>query len=330
MFSLGEIMKGRESWWSESFDDSAIEDIVWQEIAASPSYGDFACYLVHRFVRARYFEEAQARYEALSQTDGDADPVGYRRAIARIQKLAEEGHAGALFHMGKMSALGIALEQDLGAAADWYRRAAALGDIRAHSNLGWMHQSGMGVAEDKAEAFRLLSVGAENGVLSAKAAVGVMLLNGEGCKSDTTRGLQLLEQSFDAGYSNAANHISDAYLAGQVLPLDVERGHAWLARAAEERNDRRSQAILGHYLVTGSHGKTDVAHGLELLQKAISNGYAVACLWLGALYAKGQGVDADIDRARLWYERGVSEGDPGSAHALMQLDAVMPDPHRMH
>lgn len=330
MFNLSEIMQGREKWWPDSFDDSTIENIVWQEIANSSSPGDFACYLVHRFLKAQHVDEAQARYDSL-QGDGNADPVAYRHAITRIRLLAESGHAGALFHMGKVCALGIALEQDLEAAAEWYQRAVALGDMRAHCNLGWMHQSGLGVAEDKEEAFRLLSIGAEHGVLSAKAAVGMMLLKGEGCRANPAQALHCLEQAFEAGYNNAANCIADAYLGGMGVAQNIQAGHHWLERAAVERNDARSQAILGHYLVTGSHGKQDVAHGLELLQQAISNGYAAACLWLGALYAKGQGVDTDIERARMWYERGVTEGDPGCAHALMQLDgAATPAPGRVH
>ena len=330
MTSLSEALTRHERWWPDHFDDSEIEAVIWPEIAISTSRGDFACYLVHRLLKARHLDEARLRYDHL--TDGDPDPLHYFQAINKVRALAEQGHAGAMFHMGKVHALGIAVERDVDEAAQWYRRAVDEGDMRAHCNLGWMYQSGMGVAEDKAEAFRLLSIGAEHGVLSAKAAVGMMLLQGEGCVADPAQALGVLEAAFEAGYSNAANCISDAYFAGEHLPHDVELGHVWLSKAAE-RGDARSMAILGHYLITGSHGKTDVTHGIALIYDAINHGYTPAYAWLGALYEKGQGLERDLGRAQAWYERGVAAGDEGSGLGLSRLQqSVMPEStsHSVH
>lgn len=316
MTSLSEALIRHERWWPDNFDDSEIEALIWPEIAGSVSRGDFACYLVHRLLKARHLEEARARYDSMA--DADADPMHYFQAINKVRALAEQGHGGAMFHMGKVHAMGIAVEQDMPAAAQWYRRAAEQGDIRAHCNLGWMYQDGMGVPEDKVEAFRLLSIGAEQGVLSAKAAVGMMLLSGEGCSADPQRALQVLGAAFEAGYNNAANCISDAYLTGEYLPRDVELGHEWLNKVAD-RGDARSMAILGHYLVTGSHGKTDVTHGIALLYDAINHGYTPAYAWLGALYEKGQGLERDLGRAEAWYERGIAAGDEACGFALTRL-----------
>lgn len=320
MSSLSEALTRHERWWPDAFDDSEIEALIWPEIAISTSRGDFACYLVHRLLKARHLEEARMRYDHM--VDADPEPLHYFQAINKVRALAETGHAGAMFHMGKVHALGIAIEQDFAAAADWYRRAVDKGDMRAHCNLGWMYQSGMGVNEDKAEAFRLLSIGAAHGVLSAKAAVGMMLLKGEGCAADPQQALSVLEEAFEAGYGNAANCISDAYFAGECLPHDPELGHAWLGKVAE-RGDARSMAILGHYLITGSHGKTDITHGIALMYDAINHGYAPAYAWLGALYEKGQGLERDLGRAQTWYERGIAVGDEASAFALRRLQQQM-------
>jgi len=330
MNSLSEALTRHERWWPDTFDDSEIEALIWPEIVASVSRGDFACYLVHRLLKARHLAEARARYD--SMVDADPDPLHYFQAINKIRALAEQGNGGAMFHMGKVHAMGIAVEQDFQEAAQWYRRAVEKGDMRAHCNLGWMYQDGLGVAEDKAEAFRLLFVGAEHGVLSAKAAVGMMLLRGEGCKADAQRALKVLGEAFEAGYNNAANCISDAYFAGELLPHDVERGHEWLNRVAE-RGDARSMAILGHYLITGSHGKTDVTHGIALMYDAINHGYTPAYAWLGALYEKGQGLERDLGRAQAWYERGIAVGDEASGFALSRLQQqVMPETtsHSVH
>ena len=329
MTSLSEALVRHERWWPDSFDDSEIDALIWPTIAASPARGDFACYLVHRLLKARHLEEARTRYDSFDDA-ANPDPLHYFQAIEKIRSLAEHGHAGAMFHMGKVHALGIAVQQDMLQAAHWYGQAVAHGDMRAHCNLGWMYQAGLGVPENKVEALRLLSIGAAKGVLSAKAAVGMMLLSGEGCTADAEQALQMLTEAFEAGYLNAGNCIADAYLAGHYLPQDVECGHAWLARVAE-RGDARSMAILGHYLITGSHGKTDVTHGIASLYDAINHGYTPAYTWLGALYEKGQGIERDLGRAQSWYERGVAAGDEGSALALNRLlQQVVPGSASLH
>ncbi len=92
-------------------------------------------------------------------------------------------------------------------------------------------------------------------------------------------------------------------------------------------------AILGHYLITGSHGKTDVTHGIASLYDAINRGYTPAYAWLGCLYEKGLGLERDLGRAQAWYERGIAAGDEGSAFALARLQQqIMPETtsHAVH
>src|SRR5688572_1256723 len=100
MTSLSEALTRHERWWPENFDDSEIEALIWPEIVGSTSRGDFACYLVHRLLKARHLAEARARYD--SMVDADPDPMHYFQAIKKVRALAEQGHAGAMFHMGKV------------------------------------------------------------------------------------------------------------------------------------------------------------------------------------------------------------------------------------
>jgi len=306
-----------EEVWPSTFDDSEIDDIIWEEIKDSSSRGDFICYQIHRPQQAKHIDEAVARLELLE--GGDRLPVGYGRAVERIRMLADSGDARALFHMGKLSVHGIGMPQDMQVAEAWYLKAIAAGEMRACCNLGWIYQYGFGViAQNKDEAYRLLSLGAESGVGAAKASIGLMLLTGDGRPAEPGRGMRMLEEAFAVGYNNAANNLADAFMSGQHIPRDIEAGHEWLSRAAAA-GDERTMAILGHYLVTGSHGKTDVARGLILLHEAIEKQYVPAYLWLGSLYRHGQGVERDWEQARTWYERGEEAGNAGCKPALASL-----------
>jgi len=314
----------RESVWPDSIDDSVIDDIIWSEIRTSPSAADFASYLVHRPQRARHIDEALLRYESVEGSPDNA-PVCYLRAIEKIRQLADRGDAGAMFHLGKIYALGIAVGRDPAVAEMWYLKAIGRGEIRAHCNLGWLYQSGFGVVQQQEKAFELLSIGAGQGVLAARATVGLMLLSGTGCQADPLRGVRLLEAAFHEGYNNAANCLADSYLAGKNVPQDTDLGFDWLRRAAD-RGDIRTMAILGHYLITGSHGRSDVARGVAYMFGAINRGYTPARLWLGALYVQGRGVARNPGMARMLFEGGAAVGDEACTAALSGLyfETVLP------
>jgi len=307
----------RESGWPSNYDDLEIDDIIWSEIESSPSSSDFVCYLVHRLSKARHRDAALARSASADESESAA-PVGYPRAVERIRLLAESGNAAAMFHMGKISALGIATAQDLAAARFWYEKAIDHGEMRAHCNMGWLYQSGYGVPEDKEKAFHLLSIGADSGVPTARASVGMMLVTGEGCTSNPSLGLRMMQDAFDAGYNNAGNHLSDLFFAGKYVPQDIGLAHDWLFKVVA-RSDERTMAILGHYLITGSHGKIDVAQGLALLDESIEKCYFPGCLWLGNLYKNGQGVERNLQKAKALFEKGAAAGDAGCEFALASL-----------
>lgn len=308
----------RDKVWPDRFDESYIDDMVWEQIRDSVSAGDFASYLVHRPQPARYMQEAKSRYESCDK-GLNAQPVSYLHAIERIESLAGHGDPGAMFHLGKIYSIGIAVEQDYAKAVDWYLRAIELNEVRAHCNLGWLYQSGLGVSEDKVRAFELLSFGAEQAVPVAMASIGVMLLKGEGCRADVERGFKVLEEAFEAGYSNAANCIADALFAGEAVEKDEDQAFSWLKRAAEQ-GDARTMAVLGHYLVTGSHGRQNVARGVGYLYDAMNLGFTSACLWLGALYEQGLGVERNLNMACMLFEMGSTQGDDECAFALERLN----------
>ncbi|MCM1512526.1 MAG: sel1 repeat family protein [Oxalobacter formigenes] len=297
-------------------DDTLIDTLIWEAICQSPSRGDYICYLVHAPAGAKHREKAKQRLETLNAED--SAPKHYPQAIAAIRKHAETGDAAALFHMGKIHALGIAVRRDPIKAAAWYEKAMAAGEPRAFANLGWFCQSGMGVKKDPAKALELLLAGASGGVISAQAAAGMMLVTGEGCQPDAQKGIALLQEAFEKGYTNAGNHLADLYLAGKHLPKNSEKGHQWLFNVVG-KGDHRTAAILGHYLVAGTHGKTDTEKGLALLQTAAENGFLPAWLWLAALYKNGTGVKQDLDTARKWYEKGIAAGSKECEAALAHL-----------
>ena len=67
---------------------------------------------------------------------------------------AEQLHTRALYRLGELYDLGVAVEQDNEEAVRLYRLAAEQGDAAAHAKLGWMYLAGEGVDRDLLESFR--------------------------------------------------------------------------------------------------------------------------------------------------------------------------------
>ena len=86
-------------------------------------------------------------------------------------------------------------------------------------------------------------------------------------------------------------------------------------------------AILGHHLITGSHGKTDPQTGLQLMQRAITEGFLPAYVWLGTLYKKGNGLKQDVKKAFDLFQEGLLAGceDCEKALSLLLAEQNTPD-----
>ncbi len=69
-------------------------------------------------------------------------------------------------------------------AANWYRKAAHLGDPEAQNGLGVMYSLGRGVEKSKEEAARWYHSAAKQGYSQAMFNLGAAYYNGEGVPSD--------------------------------------------------------------------------------------------------------------------------------------------------
>jgi TPR repeat protein len=91
----------------------------------------------------------------------------YVEAMMRFQPLAEDGDAHATFLIGYMYEKGQGVPQDDEQAAEWYGRAAALGNPFAQNNLGVLYKYGRGVPKDLVQSYKWFDLAA-SGYLPAE------------------------------------------------------------------------------------------------------------------------------------------------------------------
>ena len=87
----------------------------------------------------------------------------YKAAYDEWLPLAELGDVEAQYNLGVMYDQGASVDQDLGKAANWYRKAAEQGFMDAQANLGMMYYRGDGVPGDHTEAARWFQLAADKG-----------------------------------------------------------------------------------------------------------------------------------------------------------------------
>jgi TPR repeat protein len=92
----------------------------------------------------------------------------YQAAYKEWLPLAELGDVEAQYNIGVLFDEGAGVDQDLSAAADWYRRAGEQGFPDAQTNLGMMYYHGQGVERDLEEAAKWFRLAADHGDAEAK------------------------------------------------------------------------------------------------------------------------------------------------------------------
>ena len=113
---------------------------------------------------------------------------------------------------------------------------------------------------------------------------------------------------------------------GKGAKQDPAEAVYWYALAGAD-GDAKSLANLGTLLVRGQGVAAPDPVGAALLWRAAAaRGDAVALYNLGALYERGIGVDADVAKAKTWYERAAAHNHADARAALKRLGADRPVP----
>jgi uncharacterized protein len=189
--------------------------------------------------------------------------------------------------------------------------AAGQGHALALWKLGRMYADGDGVPHDDLKAFEYFSkIADENAeetpnspnasvVASAFVALGTYFLDGiKGTyvKPDPARAHEMFR--FAASYfgdSNAQYNLARLYLDGTGVEPDTRQAARWFNLAAE-KGHYQAQALLGHLLVSGEGVPRQPARGLMWLTLARDAADPMKDRWISDLYQKALEGAEDRDR----------------------------------
>ncbi len=175
----------------------------------------------------RAWADVKTGVDAWSQGD-------YARALRIWRPLADSGDADAQFNIAQAYKLGRGVPQDMNAAIDYYRRAAAQGHAQAEDNAGLLlYQQGR-----RPEAMPYLDRSAERGEARAQYLVGISLFNGDLLARDWVRAYALMTRASVAGVEQATKALEHM---DRYIPEAQRKDGLALAAAMTARAQQASQ-----------------------------------------------------------------------------------------
>jgi len=118
-------------------------------------------------------------------------------------------------------------------AAEYYLKAANMGDARAQCNYAIMCRSGKGAKKNSAEGLIWLQKSAENGYYRAQALLAEMYYKGDGVYKDIDAAVEWYVRAADNGSPIAAYTLAMMFLEGKDVERNEKFGRQMLDRAVE-------------------------------------------------------------------------------------------------
>lgn len=234
------------------------------------------------------------------------------------EKAAKLGNVHAQYSLAKLW-----LETDTGdvsKAIQWLEKAAAGGHAMAQYALGKCYRDGTHVEKSIEQAVHLFLLSAEQKNEYAAYQLGKLYLAGEEIQKDTEKAVKWLKCSAEQGNAYAQYALGKLYLCGEDVPQDMEEALEYFKASADQDNVYASYQ-LGKLYLAGESVRKDVEAAVRYLERSAANGNQFAQYVLGKLYLQGKDVPRDREKAVSYLEESVAQGNLYAKFLLEHLDS---------
>jgi len=251
-------------------------------------------------------------------------PTNLTTAIEAYRKASDGDCAPALVNLGYAHDLGMGVPFDPGRAAEFYQRAADLGNPVAAYNLGRKYFTGTnGLPLDWSASQRYLQRAAEDGLLAAQHLLGQLLLE----QGRTVEAQGWFNLAAEHGYIPSMYSLANlVHYGGKGVPQDLSRAVQWYQRAAAE--DFVPAQFQLAVLFDHGPGVQNSVLAESFLRKASERGHREAQYLLGEYYYRGRVVPMDLAEAYRWWSLASASGLEVATVARRQLERILPEGDR--
>lgn len=218
----------------------------------------------------------------------------------------KQQYSAALINLGYMARVGMGREIDDRRAFDFYVKAAALGNLRARTDIGWAYIDGRGVPKLPEEGVLWYRLAASSGWANAITALGDAYRLGTGVKQDYVQAATLYKAAADTGQIDAMANLGQAYLEGAGVKKDVPRGLELLQRATDMGN-KYAPFFVAQALLKGDRIRpADARRALSLLELSANRGMEYAYVRLAWGHRDGIFTGGRPDLRRAYFDASLA------------------------
>lgn len=200
--------------------------------------------------------------------------------------------------------------QDYKKAYEWYKKASDNGSADAQCSIALLYFYGKGVKQDYKKAKDWLDLSASKEHAKSQYILGCMYYDGIGVKRDKLLSIQWYEKSANQGYDKAQASAGFLYMADSDIQ-DYTKSEQWLSKAFEQNNLSACYWLGRLYLeyYYDNHNSMFIKKAIKFYEKSANQGYIFAQSELGHLYWRGELVEQNYEKARVWYEKVVTQDE---------------------
>ena len=262
------------------------------------------------------------------------------KAAEWFKKAAEQGNAQAQYNLAYLYFMGIGVEEDEDLSAQWLMKAAQQGYAEAQYVIGDFYYYGNGsFDQDYTKAADWYEKAAEQGYVNAQNDLGHCYSNGFGRDEDPAQAAQWYRKAAEQGNTLSQFNLANCYYEGKGVPQDFEQAIYWFKDASEEDKDAAQKLPL-LYALTKDYdnaiywykknndeeeneylnylGNSYILYKiaadaypdknyLTVLEDASAMGSDDASLALAGIYAIGEDVTRDDDKAVEYYTKYLEQ-----------------------
>jgi len=188
-------------------------------------------------------------------------------------------------------------------------------DLDVQCELAKRYLNGNGVEQNPREAFRLYTIAAKKGSARAQNQLGIMYSEGDGVAQNCGEAIKWYRKAAKQGYSKASINLALRYHDGVCVQKDIQKSLQILTQCGNTGDVQCMQNASAMY----KDDFGDMAMSFKWALKAAEGNDSRSQGFVCAMYARGEGVKQNINRAIYWCRRGASRGDENSIDILNSM-----------
>lgn len=237
----------------------------------------------------------------------------YTKASENLMSSCENKNPRACSILGDMHRGEVLQMKDLEKSIFFFKKGCELEDGKSCYNLGVMYKDGEGTEKDLNTSAEYFSkgCGAEDGMSCY--ALAFMYKFGEGVSKDNKKVHNLFARACDLGFTKSCAKLASDYM--RKTPQDISKATHFATKACA-KNDIPSCRLLG--IIYGDKG--DFVNSSKYLDLGCSQKDGQSCYILSFLYAKAQGVEKDMEKAKELAKKSCYYGFANGCELHQKLD----------